>query len=235
MRPPHIVNRAILIHENRHHPWPQTRHLGPQPQYHFSHLLTQNFKDRFLLSLCPSSLCLPPPPLPSGPLIMEVVLHQFRIIFSLLVTLHHSLLIYLHRPRCTPPTPHHPIITPPPLQHNLDIPPSRLRFLSRTLQGHLVLIGLTRMHPSIIIPTYKLRATSVRALRPRTHGSTNLHRTQATTKWGLAILSLGLTLLDLNMRLTLGLALPLLLPQSQSQSHTPRSLVHSQCSSKTMM
>lgn len=202
--------------------------MWPQPL----HLLT---KDSLLLSRCPSSLCLPPPPLPSGPPIMEVVLHQFRTISSLRVTLHHSLLIYLRRPKCTPPTPRHLITAPPHLQHNLDIPRSRLLFLSlsRILQGPLVLSGLTQIHPNITIPTSKLRATSVRLLRPRTRGSTNLHRTRATTKWGQAwaTLSLGLNLLDLNMRPTPGLGLVLPLPQS----HTLRSLVHSQCSLKTMM
>lgn len=233
MHPPHRVNRVILIQENRHHPQPQSHHMWLQPQYHLRQRLTRNFKDSLLLSMCPSSLCLPPPPLPSGLLIMEVVLHQFRTISSLLMTLHHSLSIYLHRPKCTPLICHHPITTTPPLQYNPDILRSRLPFLSRTLLRPPILSGLILMHPSIIIPTSKLRATSVRALRPRTHGSTNLHLTQATIKWELAwtILSPGLTLLDRNMCPTLGLGLVLPLPQS----HTLRSLVHSQCFSKTMM
>ncbi|KAG7241191.1 hypothetical protein INR49_025934 [Caranx melampygus] len=128
--------------------------------------------------------------------------------------------------------PQYPSHTPSP-HHNTPTPPTqpghpRLLFPLRTLHRPLVLNGLTQVHPSSIIPTSKLRATLVRALPPMTLGSTNQHRTQATTKWGLAraILSHSLILLDPNMRPALdrGLVLVLHLPKS----HTLRSLGNTQ-------
>lgn len=209
MHPTLWVSRLTFIQKNRHHPPPQSHHTRLQARCPLKRLPTRNFTDRHPLSLYPSSL--PPPRTPPrGLLIMEAGLHQFRTIFSQPMTLHLHLLIYLHRTKCTPhhnsPRCHH--ISPILLQHhNLVILRTKPLLLFKIPRTHLIHSGQIQMCHNIIIPISKCRATSLRALRLMTHGSTSLRRTRATIKWQLArtTLSPGLTRLALTICQTLDL------------------------------